>query len=177
MIQTTNAPPLPTDQLTSQSTGSLSAHEIFSLLLVGSIWGVTNVFLREGSMSSNPDANPCDSSSKEQSFKITSKIHSFWNKIKRIRVWLPYGINQCGSLLFYKCLATSDLSTVVPMCNAIALIVSFLVGRFGFPYLKMREHMDQPIRAFLGIVFILVGVTICMHDRSRTNHDHVDIGS
>ena len=35
---------------------------------------------------------------------------------RRVGVWLPYLLNQSGSILYYKLLATSDLSLSVPVC-------------------------------------------------------------
>ena len=77
-------------------------------------------------------------------------------RFRRVRVWLPYLLNQSGSILYYKLLATSDLSLSVPVCNALALVfssaTSFLLG----------ERVDRPLAALFGSLLVTLGVAICM---------------
>ncbi|KGL76139.1 Transmembrane protein 234, partial [Tinamus guttatus] len=42
---------------------------------------------------------------------------------------LPFLLNQCGSLLFYLTLASTDLSLAVPLCNSLALVATLVTGK------------------------------------------------
>jgi len=75
-------------------------------------------------------------------------------------------LNQLGSILFYKLLSTSDLSIVVPICNAMALIVSAIVGYYGRPF-GVGEQMDQPKKASFGVLLVVMGVALCMQDKHQ----------
>ena len=137
--------------------------DVLSAVLVGAVWGCTNPFLRKGATN---DENIGGQSRDEKSDKPTDdqsnqskKNHSMVQSLlrfRRVRVWLPYLLNQSGSILYYKLLATSDLSLSVPVCNALALVfssaTSFLLG----------ERVDRPLAALFGSLLVTLGVAICM---------------
>lgn len=75
---------------------------------------------------------------------------------RRISVWLPYALNQSGSLLYYRLLATSDLSLAVPICNALALAFGSITASC------LGESVDRPMRVMFGCVLISAGVIVCM---------------
>lgn len=116
-----------------------------SMILVGALWGCTNPLLRKGAVEVQPH-QPTNASS----LKVV--LMTFLN----LRVWLPYLLNQTGSIVFYVLLANSDLTLAVPTCNALAMLFSFMTSAcFG-------EKIDKPFRAFAGATLVLVGVTICV---------------
>ena len=142
-----------------------STVDFLSMLLVGALWGCTNPLLRKGSSDAEesssakrPDASDdgsrCDSSS---SFLVSS-LRSFAN----VGVWLPYVLNQSGSIVFYVLLANSDISMAVPICNAMALLFSFLTSSL------LGEPIQKPLRTGAGAFLIMVGVAICV---SSQEHD------
>ena len=116
-----------------------------SLVVVGFFWGVTNPFLRRGVVISNES-------------EITSSLKWLGSLVtfRRIAVWLPCLVNQLGSLLFYRLLATSSLSLAVPVCNALALAFGSITTYF------LGEKVDDPIRSAFGCLLITLGVIICM---------------
>ena len=73
------------------------------------------------------------------------------------RVWLPYAINQLGSLLYYKTLGDSAMTMSVPVCNATSVAFSSLTS------VLLGERVDQPGRAALGVTLVMLGVGICMY--------------
>eukprot|EP00555_Chaetoceros_dichaeta_P015555 CAMPEP_0198251246 /NCGR_PEP_ID=MMETSP1447-20131203/2139_1 /TAXON_ID=420782 /ORGANISM="Chaetoceros dichaeta, Strain CCMP1751" /LENGTH=221 /DNA_ID=CAMNT_0043936221 /DNA_START=37 /DNA_END=702 /DNA_ORIENTATION=+ len=77
-------------------------------------------------------------------------------EFRRPGVFLPYLLNQSGSLLYYKLAATADMTTAVPACNALAMVFSSLTS-----YL-LGERLDKPGRAFAGALLVSLGVIICM---------------
>jgi hypothetical protein len=119
-----------------------------SMIIVGALWGCTNPLLRKGSVESTKSSRR---TSKNDSFLLAS-LKSFLN----VKVWLPYALNQSGSIVFYILLAKSDLSLAVPICNSLALLFSIITS------LMLGEPMQKPFRSFLGATLVVVGVTICV---------------
>lgn len=119
-----------------------------SMVLVGALWGCTNPLLRKGSVEATPDS---EKKSRTDSFLIGS-LRTFLN----IKIWLPYVLNQSGSIVFYILLAKSDLSLAVPICNALALLFSFVTS------LLLGEPMQKPFRSVMGATLVVVGATICV---------------
>lgn len=123
----------------------VSSSEILSLVLVGAFWGCTNPLMRQGSQDV--------SLAKQQSSA------SWLSKWLSVRVWLPYALNQSGSLLFYYTLGHSDLSLAVPMCNGLALVFSILTSYW------IGEPMDDPWRLIVGSALVMAGVAVCLSSR------------
>ena len=127
-----------------------------SMVLVGALWGCTNPLLRKGAVETDDDAKSnnqtIDASTTASSF-LTSSLKRFCN----IKVWLPYLLNQSGSIVFYILLSQSDLSSAVPVCNGLALVFSLLTGIF-----VCGEPMDKPFRTFVGAALVLAGTTLCV---------------
>ena len=117
-----------------------------SMLLVGALWGCTNPLLRKGSVEAS-----ATKTSKSDSF-LRSSLKSFLN----VRVWLPYVVNQCGSVVFYILLAKSELSLAVPTCNALALLFSFVTS------VALGEPVHKPFQTILGASLVVLGVAICV---------------
>ena len=128
--------------------------DLASMVLVGALWGCTNPILRQGSVEAEKQQSV--SSRRPRSF-LKSSLLAFLN----FRVWLPYLLNQSGSIVFYILLANSDLSLAVPICNALALVFSFLTSAM------LGESIDKPVRSFLGAALVLVGVTICVSSQGQ----------
>uniref|UniRef100_A0A8C9KAI5 Transmembrane protein 234 n=1 Tax=Panthera tigris altaica TaxID=74533 RepID=A0A8C9KAI5_PANTA len=42
---------------------------------------------------------------------------------------MPFFLNQCGSLLYYLTLASTDLTLAVPISNSLAIIFTLIVGK------------------------------------------------
>ena len=72
-----------------------------SMILVGALWGCTNPLLRKGSVE-------VDENQRLSSLKA----------LLNVKIWLPYLMNQSGSIVFYILLANTELSLAVPICNA-----------------------------------------------------------
>eukprot|EP00536_Pseudo-nitzschia_multiseries_P004488 jgi/Psemu1/285134/fgenesh1_pg.74_\ len=131
--------------------------DFLSMLVVGALWGCTNPLLRKGSAevessSTNPPETSEDRNSQHDSSFLASSLKSFLN----IKVWLPYVLNQSGSVVFYILLANSDISMAVPICNGMALLFSFLTSSL------LGEPIEKPIQTAAGASLILIGVTICV---------------
>ncbi len=129
------------------------------MLLVGALWGCTNPLLRKGSVDTEQN----------QQTPNASFLMAFMESFINFKVWLPYLFNQLGSLVFYVLLSNSDLSLAVPICNALAMLFSFVTSAF------LGETVDKPFQAFMGATLVLVGVTICVsaqEERTKENLGH-----
>jgi drug/metabolite transporter (DMT)-like permease len=130
---------------------------IASSILVGVLWGCTNPLLRKGSTQTKTKAKT-DSSAVEygEDRTLLSKITKALSKFRYIGVWLPYLLNQSGSLLYYKVLADSDLTLAVPICNSLALLFSIVTS------FVLGERVDKPVQAMIGAALVMVGVGLCI---------------
>ena len=124
----------------------MKAFYVVSLLLVGALWGCTNPMIRKGALEV---AENMDQKNDQQFFSAVKKF-------KNVRVWLPYVLNQAGSVVYYILLASSDLTLAVPICNGLALVFSCLTS------VVLGEQVDKPFRAFLGAALVMLGTALCM---------------
>ena len=130
------------------------------LVLVGAFWGCTNPFLRKGAVEAKRNEESAAQGS-EQSTSTLQVLKNSAAKFLNIGVWLPYALNQSGSLLFYLALSRSDLTLAVPICNALALVFSVVTS------FALGESVDKPARAVLGSALVMVGVGICVQSREQ----------
>lgn len=134
---------------------NLVSLDILSMLVVGALWGCTNPLLRKGSVEVE------SSSSSKKKNVLASSLKFFLN----IKVWLPYVLNQSGSVVFYVLLANSDISMAVPICNATALLFSFVTSSL------LGEPIQKPFRTAAGGFLILVGVAICVSSQEQQQQE------
>jgi Putative transmembrane family 234 len=130
---------------------------------VGAFWGCTNPMLRKGALEEHPFTTD------DKEFSLLSFLIVTLSKFRRIRVWLPYALNQCGSLLYYWLLASSDLSMAVPVCNALSLVFSCITSY------ALGERADQPIRALVGSALVMIGVAICMSSQETSAQENESV--
>jgi drug/metabolite transporter (DMT)-like permease len=141
--------------------------DVVSLVLVGACWGCTNPILRASSATS--PTGPTADAAPDKNATFAQSVVSSLSKFRRISVWLPYVVNQAGSLLYYFTLSQSDLSVAVPVCNALSLVFSIITSYF------MGERVDQPLRTMLGATLVMGGVAICLVSRNaEEDHDLSD---
>lgn len=138
---------------------TVSAGELFSLVLVGAFWGCTNPLLQRGAATLE-EATPEKKDSNDTASFLDSLRNAF-GKFRHVGVWLPYALNQAGSLIFYVLLGSTDLSLAVPICNALALVFSCLTSFY------LGERVDKPFRAIAGSSLVMLGVAICMMSKSN----------
>jgi len=142
---------------------NLFSLDFLSMMVVGALWGCTNPLLRKGSVEVTTTSSLKDPKNLGGKKETTdgSLLVSFLKSFLDIKVWLPYVLNQSGSLVFYVLLAKSDISTAVPICNAMALLFSFVTSS------ALGEPIKNPSRTALGASLILIGVTICVSSQQE----------
>lgn len=68
---------------------------------------------------------------------------------------MPFFLNQCGSLLYYLTLTSTDLTLAVPISNSLAIVFTLIVGKV------LGEDIGGK-RAFAGMVLTVAGITLCV---------------
>jgi len=139
--------------------------DILALLLVGTLWGCTNPLLRKGATEakqSNENAQEKGLSTINPS-SFTRTVSLVLNRFRSFSVWLPYLLNQGGSLLFYFALSKSDLTLAVPICNGLSLVFSIVTSYM------LGERVDKPLRTIFGSAFVMCGVAICLLSRDEVD--------
>ncbi|CAF4941573.1 unnamed protein product, partial [Rotaria sp. Silwood1] len=95
------------------------------------IWGITNWFLKQGSTGL-------------QKIKYDNRIKQFgaeiWYFFTNAQYWIPFLLNQCGSVLYYYSLSKTDFSTAVPVTNALTLLITYLCDVISRPQLLNSNH-------------------------------------
>ncbi|XP_068773765.1 transmembrane protein 234 isoform X1 [Struthio camelus] len=123
-----------------------AAGEAAALVLVAVLWGSTGPFLRTGA------------AGLEQVWG-QGRLRQLLAEIRFLglnyKYMVPFLLNQCGSLLFYLTLASTDLSLAVPLCNSLALIATLVTGKI------LGEDIGGK-RAVAGMLITVLGVTLCV---------------
>lgn len=138
--------------------------DLLLMALVGAFWGCTNPILRKGASEAKDAPKPTQGDSLKHdgnSNSLAAVLRASAIMFRNIRVWLPYALNQFGSVLFYIVLSRSDLMLAVPICNGLSLVFSILTS------FALDEDVDRPVRAILGSALVMTGVGICLHSREE----------
>jgi len=90
-------------------------------------------------------------------------------KFASVRVWFPYLLNQAGSLLYYVAFSQTDLSLLVPICNALALV--FSIGTSVW----IGESIQRPLQTTVGCGLIMMGVALCLVAQNDVVWDDDDV--
>ncbi|XP_065669473.1 CDK5 and ABL1 enzyme substrate 1 isoform X5 [Hydra vulgaris] len=87
---------------------------IIKMVTVAFLWGVTNPFLRKGSLQTNNSELTCFPCS------YLKRLVLFLNW----RCLLPFALNQCGSIIYMITLGSLHLSITVPVVNGLTLLIT-----------------------------------------------------
>jgi len=110
-----------------------------SAVLVGLIWGVTNPFIKQGSV-------------KAEAEKAQGAHH--WRCWAQPSLLLPWVANQSGSVLFVLLLGSADISRLVPISNAISIAANAIVD------LLCGEQYSLAL-LLPGCALVAAGVLLC----------------
>lgn len=84
-----------------------------------------------------------------------TSFSSMCYRMMDLRVFLPYVINQCGSLMFYMLLGQEPLSVAVPVVNGLTFLFTAITSFFYFD-----EKVKSPLLFTIGIIFVLCGIAL-----------------
>ncbi|XP_067389908.1 transmembrane protein 234 isoform X1 [Emydura macquarii macquarii] len=120
--------------------------EVSALLLVAILWGGTNPFLKTGTEGLEKV---------KQGNRVLQLLAEMKFLCLNYKYMVPFLFNQCGSIVYYLTLATTDLSLAVPLCNSMALIVTMVTGKI------LGEDFGGK-RAMGGMLLTILGVALCI---------------
>lgn len=136
------------------------------LLSTAVIWGVTNVFIKQGS--TGITAVKADSKLRQILLEIRYlilnwKVKTFVYKTKimflilscYLQYLLPFFINQGGSVLFVYALQKNNLSVAVLVTNSLTLLFTSVTS-------IVVERKVISYRTYLGALLISLGSSICV---------------
>lgn len=124
-------------------------YEVFSLICVSALWGLTNPIIKRNSKSIT-------------NIKADSYIVQFLLEVKylitNVQYIVPMAINQLGSILYFITLQYVDLTLSVPISNSLTFIFTAVSGFF------LKEKLPSK-RLIMGMVLILIGTSLCCYDK------------
>lgn len=125
---------------------------IFGYLTVGICWGTTNPFIKRATMAKSQEC------ANGESDKVVVPSHA--DTLKQFclepRIFLPFLINQSGSLIYYVLLSKEPISRAAPICNALTFIFTAITG-----YAFLKEEVTSPILLVAGSFLVLCGIYLC----------------
>lgn len=130
------------------------------LLTVGLLWGVTNPFIRLGSKGIE-----CvkDTGSKYKNFLAELRMIG-----SRLNYWIPFGLNQCGSLLYVWTLQSANITVAVPVANSLSFVFTAITG-----YLLGEKLPGKKI--IIGTLLICCGSTLMICDKLQHEQQSLNI--
>lgn len=78
------------------------------------------------------------------------------------RFWVPYGINQTGSLLYNYLLGSTDISLASPIVNSLTFVFTGVTARL------LGEPLPLNLSFVLGALSIVAGVALCVSAKLDT---------
>ncbi len=125
---------------------------ICGYLLVGMLWGCTNPFIKHAQQ------KILESTSKEVSHgKSISTFESLIRLVTNLKLFIPYAINQTGSLAYYYMLSSQPVNQANPICNSLTFVFTAITGYFVF-----NETFQHPLLLLLGITLVVSGIYVCI---------------
>ncbi|CAM9546312.1 unnamed protein product [Pylaiella littoralis] len=151
----------------------MSVATVLSFVLVGACWGCTTPLIKDGTSAKLED-NPrntqqpagSDSSSSSSNTTVTEetrlgKVLAPLQSLASVKAAIPFALNQSGSALFYYLLSAQDISTAVPVCNALSLVFTAATAMW------LGEKVHHPLRTLSGMVLVLVGLAVCVASKEK----------
>lgn len=113
-------------------------------LLVAIFWGVTNPFMKRG-------ADGIETVAEEG--RVSQVLHELKYLLLNWKYYVPFLLNQFGSVLYFWTLSTSNLSVVVPLTNSLTFLIASVTGRF------LGEEIGGAY-FYLGVSLMLAGIFV-----------------
>nr|KAF6445404.1 transmembrane protein 234 [Molossus molossus] len=114
-----------------------SLGQVLALVLVAALWGGTQPLLKRAS-------------SRLQHVHEQTWVRQLLQEMKTLFLNI-----ECGSLLYYFTLASTDLTLAVPLSNSLSIIFTLIVGKV------LGEDIGGK-RTFAGMVLTMTGITLCI---------------
>lgn len=110
------------------------------------LWGCTNPLLKRGTQGI-------------ENVTKTNRISQLFAEVKflflNFKYLIPFLLNQCGSLVYYYTLSSTELSFAVPVANALSFLCTLLTGKI------LGEEFGGK-KAVMGMFLTMAGITLCV---------------
>nr|XP_003471132.1 transmembrane protein 234 isoform X1 [Cavia porcellus] len=123
-----------------------SLGQVLALVLVAALWGGTQPLLKRAS------AGLQEVQERNWARQLLQEMKTLFLNTEYL---MPFLLNQCGSLLYYLTLASTDLTLAVPICNSLAIVFTLIVGKL------LGEDVGGK-QAAAGMVLTVTGITLCI---------------
>lgn len=120
--------------------------QVLALVLVAALWGGTQPLLKRASGGLRRVHE------RTWARQLLQEMKTLFLNTEYL---MPFLLNQCGSLLYYLTLASTDLTLAVPICNSLAIVFTMIVGKI------LGEEIGGK-RAIAGMVLTVAGITLCI---------------
>ncbi|XP_037811465.1 transmembrane protein 234 homolog [Lucilia sericata] len=122
---------------------------ILSLLAVGLLWGCTNPFIKLGSQGI-------------EKINTGSSAKNLWLEMKtivwRLKYWIPFLLNQSGSVLYVWTLQTCNITVAVPVANSLTFAFTAITG-----YMLGEKIPGKNI--IVGTLLVCIGSSFMLYDQ------------
>ena len=121
--------------------------------LVGIAWGCTNPFIKRAEEKLNSSSHGRDKQVVQSQTLASRLMVSVMNPA----MWIPYGMNQCGSLIFWFLSAREPVQRAAPVCNTLAFIFTAATA-----HLVLGEEVRRPLIFYAGVLLVGTGVFVIL---------------
>ncbi|XP_002720720.1 transmembrane protein 234 isoform X1 [Oryctolagus cuniculus] len=128
--------------------------QVLALVLVAALWGGTQPLLKRASGGLRRVHE------RTWARQLLQEMKTLFLNTEYL---MPFLLNQCGSLLYYLTLASTDLTLAVPICNSLAIVFTMIVGKI------LGEEIGGK-RAIAGMVLTVTGITLCITSSVTRTH-------
>ncbi|CAG9329168.1 unnamed protein product [Blepharisma stoltei] len=104
------------------------------IIVVGLIWGLTNTFMEKGT---------------KKSLNLPY-LPEFFQTFLHPRFFIPFILNQAGSVLYSLQLGQTPLKLAVPIANSTAFLVTILLDK-------------RSMRTYFGASLVILGISLCLN--------------
>ncbi|XP_065368025.1 transmembrane protein 234 homolog [Calliphora vicina] len=122
---------------------------ILSLIAVGILWGCTNPFIKLGSQGI-------------EQINTGSSAKNIWLELKtialRLKYWVPFLLNQSGSVLYVWTLQSCNITVAVPVANSLTFAFTAITG-----YMLGERIPGKNI--IIGTLLVCVGSSFMLYDQ------------
>ncbi|XP_049734576.1 transmembrane protein 234 isoform X2 [Elephas maximus indicus] len=122
-----------------------SLGQVLALVLVAALWGGTQPLLKRAS------AGLQQVHERTWAKQLLQEMKTLFLNTEYL---MPFLLNQCGSLLYYLTLASTDLTLAVPICNSLAVVFTLVVGK-----VLGEDIGGKPVA---GMVLTVTGIALCI---------------
>ncbi|XP_061397825.1 transmembrane protein 234 homolog [Musca vetustissima] len=123
---------------------------ILCLICVGVLWGCTNPFIRRGSEGI-------------ERINTGSSTKNLWLEMKtiagRLKYWIPFALNQLGSVLYVWTLQFCEIIVAVPVANSLTFAFTAITG-----YCLGEKIPGRNV--IIGTLLVCLGSSIMLYDQA-----------